>query len=40
MEHACDRLIQKVIETANGQPTCNEKRNDKGIAIFKTGVTL
>ena len=35
-----DRLIDKVLATANGEPLHHEKTGFKEIAIFKTGVTL
>jgi altronate hydrolase len=35
-----DKLIDLIVETANGKKTKNEINNTKEIAIFKTGVTL
>jgi altronate hydrolase len=35
-----DKLIDLIVETANGKQTKNELNNTKEIAIFKTGVTL
>lgn len=35
-----EKLIEKLIRTANGELTNNEKNNFKNIAIFKNGVTL
>lgn len=35
-----EKLIDLVVETANGKPTKNEINHTKEIAIFKTGVTL
>ena len=35
-----EKLIDLVVETANGKPTKNELNHTKEIAIFKTGVTL
>ena len=35
-----ERLIDKVLATANGEPLHHEKTGFKEIAIFKTGVTL
>lgn len=40
MQRVMDRLIRKVLDTANGKKSANEERNAKEIAIFKTGVTL
>lgn len=37
---ALHRLIEKVIDTANGAPARHETAGAKEIAIFKTGVTL
>jgi altronate hydrolase len=33
-------LIDLVVATASGQPTCAERNGERGIAIWKTGVTL
>lgn len=35
-----EKLIDLVVETANGKPSKNELNHTKEIAIFKTGVTL
>ena len=35
-----EKLIDLIVETANGKPTKNEINETKEIAIFKTGVTL
>jgi altronate hydrolase len=35
-----EKLIDLVVETANGKLTKNEINHTKEIAIFKTGVTL
>jgi altronate hydrolase len=35
-----EKLIDLIVETANGKPTKNEINNTREIAIFKTGVTL
>ena len=37
---ATRRLIDEIMEIANGKKTLNEKNGYKGIAIFKQGVTL
>ena len=39
-EIALERLIDLVVDTANGKQTVNERYNSRDIAIFKTGVTL
>ncbi len=39
-ETQLEKLIDLVVETANGKPSKNEINNTKEIAIFKTGVTL
>lgn len=39
-ETVLHRLIDKVLATAAGEPSRNEEAGAKGIAIFKTGVTL
>lgn len=39
-EDALLRLIRKVLDTANGAKSANEKSGAKELAIFKTGVTL
>lgn len=40
MQEANEDFINFVINIANGESSCNEKNNYRGIAIFKTGVTL
>jgi altronate hydrolase len=35
-----EKLIDLIVDTANGKPTKNEINNTREIAIFKTGVTL
>lgn len=40
MPEATQRLMQKVIDTANGEATCSERNGYREIAIFKDGVTL
>ncbi|MEG2158791.1 MAG: UxaA family hydrolase, partial [Clostridia bacterium] len=35
-----EKLIDLVVDVANGKQTANEKNNSREIAIFKTGVTL
>ena len=40
MEDATALLMQKIIETANGEETVGEKSGYREIAIFKDGVTL
>ena len=35
-----EKLIDLIVDTANGKPTKNELNHTKEIAIFKTGVTL
>ena len=37
---ALDRLVEKVLATANGEPVRQEVNGAREIAIFKTGVTL
>lgn len=39
-ETQLEKLIDLIVETANGKPAKNEINNTKEIAIFKTGVTL
>jgi len=40
IEQVKDRFIDYVIKVASGELVNNEKKNYRGIAIFKTGVTL
>ncbi|MDD2479921.1 MAG: UxaA family hydrolase [Victivallaceae bacterium] len=40
MPEATQRLMKRVIATANGEATCSEKNGYREIAIFKDGVTL
>lgn len=40
MEQLCEELVRKIIDTANGAYTCNEKNGYRDFALFKTGVTL
>ncbi len=40
MHEVLDKLISRILTTANGKQSGNEERADKDIAIFKTGVTL
>ena len=40
MEQLTDELMDFVLAVAGGQPTHNERNDYRGIAIFKTGVTL
>lgn len=40
MEHMLNLFIQKIIDTASGQPTWNERKGYQEIAIWKNGVTL
>jgi altronate hydrolase len=39
-ETQLNKLIDLIVETANGKPTKNEINNTREVAIFKTGVTL
>lgn len=39
-ESTLEKLIDFVVNTANGRQTANERYNSRDIAIFKTGVTL
>ncbi|HPJ02418.1 MAG TPA: altronate dehydratase family protein [Candidatus Limiplasma sp.] len=40
MEQLTDELMDYVLSVASGKPTRNEQNDYRGIAIFKTGVTL
>jgi len=40
MEQLTDELIDLVLATADGKPSKNEDNDYRGIAIFKSGVTL
>ncbi len=40
MENLRDRLMEKVLQIAQGETTCNERNGYREIAIFKDGVTL
>ncbi len=35
-----DELLARVIATASGRPTCNERNGERDIALWKRGVTL
>ena len=35
-----EAFAAKVFAVASGEPACNEVHGDRGIAIFKDGVTL
>ena len=35
-----NELLEKVLETASGEPTRNERNGFHDLAIFKKGVTL
>ncbi|ESQ85884.1 altronate hydrolase [Asticcacaulis sp. AC466] len=35
-----DKLMDLILKTASGQPACNEKNDEREIAIWKNGVTL
>jgi altronate hydrolase len=39
-EKIADDLMDLIIKTASGQPACNEKNDEREIAIWKNGVTL
>ena len=39
-ESKLEKLIDLIVETADGKQTVNERYNSRDIAIFKTGVTL
>lgn len=40
MEDLLDEFIDRIVQFANGELTCNEKLNFRELAIFKSGVTL
>lgn len=40
LDHCADALMDLVLKTASGQPSCNEKNDEREIAIWKNGVTL
>ena len=40
MEQLTDELMELILATASGQPSKNETNDYRGIAIFKSGVTL
>ena len=40
LDNAGDRLLRLVVSTASGQLTCSERNAQRGIAIWKDGVTL
>ncbi len=40
MDEAADDLMDLILRTASGQPACNEKNDEREIAIWKNGVTL
>ncbi len=40
MEDVLNEFIDKIVDTANGEQTCNERNGYREIAIFKNGVTL
>lgn len=40
MDHALERLVERVIATASGELTQNERNGYRDFAIFKNGVTL
>ncbi len=40
LDAATDSLMELILKTASGQPTCNEKNDEREIAIWKNGVTL
>ena len=40
MDSLCDKFMQLIYRVAEGEHTCNERRDDAGFAIFKSGVTL
>jgi altronate hydrolase len=40
LEETADDLMGLIIKTASGQPACNEKNDEREIAIWKNGVTL
>ena len=40
MDQASQDLMDLIVKTAGGQLTCNEKNDEREIAIWKNGVTL
>ena len=40
LEETADDLMDLILKTASGQPACNEKNDEREIAIWKNGVTL
>jgi altronate hydrolase len=40
MDELSDELLELVIATASGRPTCAERNGEREVAIWKTGVTL
>ncbi|MGZ3304577.1 MAG: UxaA family hydrolase [Asticcacaulis sp.] len=40
LDQAADELMELILRTASGQPSCNEKNEEREIAIWKNGVTL
>lgn len=40
LDKTADDLMDLIIKTASGQPACNEKNDEREIAIWKNGVTL
>jgi hypothetical protein len=39
-EGATCALLDLIVATASGQPTCAERNDERELAIWKTGVTL
>lgn len=40
MDDVAQALLELVIDTASGRPTCAERNGEREVAIWKTGVTL
>jgi altronate hydrolase len=40
MDDLAEALLDLVIATASGRPTCAEHNGEREVAIWKTGVTL
>ena len=40
LDETADQLMDLILKTASGQPACNEKNDEREIAIWKNGVTL
>ena len=40
MENVDTRLLEKLVSVADGEPACNERNEEREIAIWKRGVTL